>query len=502
MEYIVFAGSFGITFLLAYFIRPRMKTAVDSKEQERLQKEKEVLARKIIEEAKKEVEKIKENLIQEKEEWGKRIEHTRQLAAKKEEVLSHRLAWKGDVEKVAQTLERDIRQIQGEQRSMKQREQEELLKRTKLSKEMVVKKLLDDEYRRITDRAETRLRSHEEILREDSMHKAKDLLTSAISRYGDTALVEEKSPDIPVPQDIMKGRFIGAEGRNIRMFEELTGVDVIFDDSPDTITLSSFDLVKREVAKRAIQKLLREQLISPEKIQAHIKKAEKEAEDEVLVVGKKVLKFIGVAGKPDKFAYIVGRLKFRTSYGQNVLKHSIEIAYISRMLADELGVNARVAFLAGFFHDIGKALDQERNQPHDVVTRDILREYGFPEDIVHAAWTHHETEPPKTVEAKIVRAADAISASRPGARQESLEQYIQRIRELEAIAAAHKGVKKSYAMSAGREIRIFVEPEEISDEALPALARSVADCIQTQLSFPGKIKVNAIRRTEIVVQAT
>ena len=306
---------------------------------------------------------------------------------------------------------------------------------------------------------------------------------------------------IHLPSDEMKGRIIGREGRNINAIEKATGVDVIVDDTPEAIVISAFDPVRRYIAKLALEKLITDGRIQPSRIEEVVKDAKKEVAKMIKESGEQAVYEVGVAGLPDDLVKLLGRLRFRTSYGQNVLKHSVEVAFIASMLAAEVGADQNIAKKAGFLHDIGKAVDHEIPGSHALIGRDIAKKFGMSPEVVHAIEAHHEDVPFKTTEAILVQSADAISGARPGARRESFESYIKRLEELENIANTFKGVEKSFAIQAGREVRIMVIPEEIDDLSAIKLSKDIAHKIEKELKYPGQIKVNVIRETRAVEYA-
>jgi ribonuclease Y len=303
---------------------------------------------------------------------------------------------------------------------------------------------------------------------------------------------------VQLPSDDMKGRIIGREGRNIRALENLTGVDFIIDDTPNAVVLSAFDGVRREVARMTLEKLLQDGRIHPARIEEMYYQAKSELDDHIAHAGETAVFEAGVQGLDAELVKILGRLKFRTSYGQNVLAHSVECAHLSAMMAEELGASPKTARRAALLHDIGKAVSHEIEGPHALVGGDLARRHGEPEAVAHAMEAHHNEVEPQTVEAVIVQAADALSGARPGARGESLEQYVKRLRDLEQLAGRHTGVDKVYAMQAGREIRVIVEPGAITDDAAVTLARDIARQIEHDLEYPGQIKVTVIRESRAV----
>jgi ribonuclease Y len=303
---------------------------------------------------------------------------------------------------------------------------------------------------------------------------------------------------VALPNDEMKGRIIGREGRNIRAIETMTGCDLIIDDTPEAITLSCFEPVRREIARVALEKLISDGRIHPARVEEMVEKARREVEASIKQAGERAVLDAGVHGLHPELVKILGRLKYRTSYGQNVLNHSLEVSYISGMIASELGLDPKVAKRAGLLHDIGKALDHEVDGSHVEIGVDIARKYKESDAVVHAIQAHHGDVEAKTVVACIVQAADAISAARPGARRENLENYIKRLQKLEEVASSFKGVETSFAIQAGREIRIMVKPEQVKDDTMPALARDICKKIEEELEYPGQIKVNIIRESRAV----
>jgi ribonucrease Y len=342
------------------------------------------------------------------------------------------------------------------------------------------------------------LRQVEEETKRDAERRVRSILSVAMQRLAASHAAETTVSVVQLPSDDMKGRIIGREGRNIRALENLTGVDFIIDDTPNAVVLSAFDGVRREVARITLEKLLQDGRIHPARIEETYYQAKSELDSHIAEAGEQAVFDADVQGLDAELVKILGRLKFRTSYGQNVLAHSVECAQLAAMMAHELGASAKTARRAALLHDIGKAVSHEIEGPHALVGGDLARRHGEPEAVAHAMEAHHNEVEPQTVEAVIVQAADALSGARPGARGESLEQYVKRLRDLEQLAKRHEGVEKVYAMQAGREIRVIVEPDAVSDDAAVALARGIAREIEHELEYPGQIKVTVIRESRAV----
>ncbi len=365
---------------------------------------------------------------------------------------------------------------------------------TEQAREMLLDRVRDD----TTHDAAIIIRETETRAREEADRKARNIVGIAIQRVAADHTAESTVSVVHIPSDDLKGRIIGREGRNIRAFEQLTGINLIIDDTPEAVILSSFDPVRREIGRITLETLIADGRIHPARIEEMFNKATTLVEQQVREAGEAAAFEVGIANLHADIIRTLGRLRFRTSYGQNVLKHSLEVAHLAGVMAAELEVDVKLAKRAGLLHDLGKAIDHEVEGPHAVIGADLARRLGESKEVLHCIEAHHGDVEATTVEAVLVQAADAISASRPGARRETLESYIKRLEKLEALAESHKGVEKTYAMQAGREIRVMVKPEEISDAESVVLARDIAKQIEEQLQYPGQIKVMVIRESRAV----
>lgn len=469
-------------------IEEGIKTAETRKKEALIEAKEEILRSKNesereIKERRNEVSRIEKRVIAKEETLEKKIESLE----KKDEALNRKI--KEYTEKCDEVEELKIKQF------------EKLEEIAGLTAAQAQQELLSRIENDVRHEAAMKIIEIESQLREDADAKAKEIISLAIQRCAADHASETTVSVVTLPSDDMKGRIIGREGRNIRTIETLTGVDLIIDDTPEAITLSGFDPIRREVARLTLEKLISDGRIHPARIEEMVEKSKREVEAQIKQAGERATFEIGVHGIPGELVRLLGRLKFRTSYGQNVLMHSIEVAHLAGIIADELGTDSVQAKRAGLLHDIGKAMTQEVEGSHVQIGADIARKYKESRDIIHAIEAHHNDVEPKTLIAVIVQAADAISAARPGARREDLENYIKRLQKLEEISQSFSGVEKAYAIQAGREIRIMVKPDEINDEQMVLTAREIVKKIEEGLEYPGQIKINVIRESRAVEYA-
>ena len=470
-------------------------------------------AKRLVELAKIEAENLKkEEIIKAKEEiMNARNELDQEIKERRGEVQkqeSRIIQKEENLEKRSENFEKKERELEREERELKDKEKEiedikaeqaEVLQKVAgLTKEEAKKQLLNSVEQEITAEKAALIRDLEQKAKEEAKKNAKETISYAIQKCAADHSAETTVSIVPLPSDDIKGRIIGREGRNIRALETLTGIDLIIDDTPEAVILSGFDPLRREVARIALEKLIDDGRIHPAKIEEMVEKAKEELMETIKSEGERATLETGVIGLNPELIKLIGKLKYRTSYGQNVLNHSIEVSNLARIMAEELGLDPRIARRAGLLHDIGKALDHDMEGTHVQIGVDVLKKYKENDIIINAVEAHHGDVEPKTIEAVLIQAADAISASRPGARRETLETYIKRLEKLESIADSFEGVEKSYAIQAGREIRLVVKPEKVSDSQMVTMAREVAQKVESEMEYPGQIKVNVIRETRAV----
>lgn len=485
-----------------------IKRILDSKEVDRAKsKAKEVVdqakeqQKELLISAKDEALRIKDDAKKEEAERQRYLVDLEKNLRRREDMLEKRNLDLDSNRKEIDKEKNNISEIKNSLRELRKKQEESLERISKMTKDDAKKVLLDLVEKESKDELLKKIKIQDEILKDEVNAHASKAIATAMMRLAPDFTVENTVSSVTIPSDEMKGRIIGREGRNIQAFEKLTGVDVIIDDTPDVIVLSSFDPTRRQIAKIAMEKLVADGRIHPTRIEELVDKAKEEVAADVKKAGEQAAYEVGVAGLPPEILRVLGRLKYRTSYGQNQLQHSIEASFIAGMLAEELHADVTLAKKAGLLHDLGKAIDQEVSGSHAVISADIARKFGLPADLIHAIEAHHEDVEIKTTEAAIVQTADAISGARPGARRETLESYIKRLKDLETIANSFPGVEKSYAIQAGREIRIIVKPEEIDDLTAEKMSKEIAKKVEEGMQYPGQIKVNVIRELRAVEYA-
>jgi ribonuclease Y len=458
-------------------------------------------AKKIIAEGEEKGREKAEAVSSELNERSRELKQTEERLVRKEELLDKRqLNLDTEQESINKKAD-ELARAKAEAERAIEEQQAQLEKIAGLSAAEAKSELLKSVEKQYETDIEGRMRKLEIASNEKLEQKAREILTTAVHRLGNSVVSDVLATTVSLPNDEIKGKIIGKEGRNIRQFERSTGVDVIIDDTPGTLTLSSYDPIRRQIARIALENLILDGRIQPAKIEEAVQKAEQEINNIIKKKGAEAAYEAKVPNLDPKLLMILGRLYFRTSYGQNVLDHSVEVAHLAAMLAAELGADEAVARAGALFHDIGKAVDHEVPGTHVEIGRRILQKFGISEEVVKAMQAHHEEYPYETPESMIVQVADAISGGRPGARRDSVENYIKRLEELEAIANNEHGVEKSFAISAGRELRVIIKPEQVTDLEARKLARDIADKIEKELQYPGEIKVSVIRETRVIEYA-
>ena len=509
MDIIIYIAIFLITAVIFTFVGILVRKKIaESKLKSAENEAKQIIERAKIEaenNKKEEIFKAKEEILSARKDLDDEIRERRgevQVQEKrliqKEENLERKLDAMDKKEKDLIQQENELKTKNEKLQEITNKQMEELQRISGLSSEEAKKKLLSELEKTMTAEKAAVIREIENRTKEEATKSAREIVGYAIQKCAADHTSETTVSIVSLPNDDMKGRIIGREGRNIKALETLTGIDLIIDDTPEAVVISGFDPLRREVAKIALEKLIEDGRIHPAKIEEMVEKAKEEVENTIKEEGERAVLETGVVGLHPDLVKLIGKLKYRTSYGQNVLNHSIEVSNLARIMADELGLDPKLARRAGLLHDIGKALDHDMEGTHVEIGVEILKKYKENDKVINAVQAHHGDVEPQTIEAVLVQAADAISASRPGARRETLENYIKRLESLENIADSFEGVEKSFAIQAGREIRIIVKPEKISDDQMVIMARDVAKKVEDEMEYPGQIKVNLVRETRVI----
>lgn len=473
--------------------RKKLGSAEEETQKELAKAKKE--ASKLVEDAREEAGQIAEQARKDEATRRKEVKDIEQRLLARDEQFDKKL---NDIDRRTESLrkaEDEIEQLKEEIRAIRKNQQEKLEKIAKLSKTEAAEKLMSMTERDIRQDLVGLVSKLQNEAKETAEDQASMVVVSAMERMASDVTAERTVATVKLEDEEMKGRIIGKEGRNIQALQRATGVDILVDDTPGVIVLSSFDPVRREVARQTVEMLIKDGRIQPARIEEIVDKAQKNVQKEVMHAGEDAAREVGVIGIPKEVLQLLGELKYRTSFGQNVLKHSTEMAHIAGMIAEEIGADVKTAKYAALVHDLGKALTHKMEGKHHHISGEMLRKYGAPEEVAHAAEAHHDDVEATTPEALIVRVVDAISAARPGARNISAENFVERMRDLENVANGFEGIEKSYAISAGREIRVFVKPQQVDDLTAIKIARDIATKIESTMQYPGTIKVNVIRET-------
>lgn len=477
------------------------KIANSREKAEKIIEEARTQEKEILLQAKDEALKIKENIEQESRKKQKYVEDVERDLRKREYNLDQRIE---TIEKGKSELEKkqkDIDTIKETLQGLRQKQEKSLEKIAKMTKDEAKEVLLKLAEKEGKDALVKKIKEVDDYVKENADEYARKIIVTSMQRIAADTASETTTSTVPLPSDEMKGRIIGREGRNIQAFEKVTGVDLVIDDTPEAVVISSFDPIRRQVAKVTLAMLVSDGRIHPTRIEEAYEKAKKDVAAEIKKAGEEATIEVGVTGLPPEIIRILGRLKFRTSYGQNQLQHAIEVARLAAVLADEMGGDAVLAKKAGLLHDLGKAVDHDVPGSHAVISADIARKFKLPANLINAIESHHEDVEAESVEAVIIQVADAISSARPGARRESLENYIKRLEDLERVANSFEGVEKSFAIQAGREIRVLVVPADVDDLGAAKISKEVAKKIEEELQYPGQIKVNVIREVRAIEYA-
>ena len=484
-------------YLARQSIAKRDHRALETKVQKRIDYAKK-RSKEIIIEAKKKHAEMIETARKETEEKNEELFKREKFLLKRENTFDQKISEHEKKEKTFNQKIKRLREIKEEIDEMKEKAEQELMKITGLSKEEAKEELYKTIERDYEKDVLERISKLEKEGEDRYLIRAKEILSSVIQKYSSSQVQDLTTTNVNLPDDDIKGRIIGKEGRNIKTLEKLTGVEVVVDDTPGTVIISSFDPIRRQIAKIALEKLIFDGRIQPARIEEMVERAEEEISEQIKKAGEGAVYETGIIDLDPKVVSLLGRLHFRSSYGQNVLSHSLEVSFLAEAIAAEIGADTSVCKKAGLLHDIGKALDHQVEGSHVDIGMRVLEKFGIEGNVVDAMKSHHEEYPYETVESVIVQTADAISGGRPGARKDTLENYLKRLGELEEVANSFAGVERTYAIQAGREIRVFVKPEEVNDLGAKKMAREMADKIQAELKYPGEIKVTLIRESRVV----
>ena len=498
----------GLAFFLGFTYRKNKAEAeIGSAEQEAKRivsdaiKSAEARKKEIVLEGKDELHRLRDESEKELNNRRKEIQHQERRVLQKEESLEKKLESMERKENQIDQKNKKAEERLKEAEAVKKSQFDMLEKISNFTVDQAKEYLLNNLESELTHEKAVKIREFEQQTKEDADKSAREIIALAIQRCAADHVAEAAISVVPLPNDEMKGRIIGREGRNIRAIETLTGVDLIIDDTPEAITLSCFEPVRREVARIALERLISDGRIHPARIEEMVEKAKREVDATIKAEGERAVFETNVHGLHPELVKLLGRMRYRTSYGQNVLNHSIEVSHIAGLLAAEIGANVAEAKRAGLLHDLGKSIDHEVEGSHVTIGVELARKYHESEAVIHAIHAHHNDVEPQTVVACLVQAADAISAARPGARRENLENYIKRLEKLEEVTSSFPGVEKSYAIQAGREVRIMVKPDQVSEDQMVLLAREIAKKIEEELEYPGQIKVHVLRETKVIEYA-